>query len=379
MPQFDSKQAFTVLAQPSLKMLPEGIIDLLRHETYPIEPLVSLAMTETGCAETDDNTAALLSALAASYARWGWGDDALVSALQGRRAMTKDSIGESARMPFGETLSRELDKALNERLKIGKQGKGKWFFRVVSGVLELCFPRPRSIGASDSYPIASATRDDLSKAQKIVGETAVAKGLPTTAEARESFAKMAAQACSPTICGGWLNLGVFMVSAWEAARRELVRETGDEKAIPDMLPPDKESIIDSFGFMFDLGPFRLDRVAEINPRYIGKDHRAINMGPHPFMVGSKHVERSAELNGGVLDPNLAPCAHCGGDYKDHTHDRVLVVQLTRDATGKEAEKHLGQLDEVMKLNELDGFVFLDTPQQYRIKNEEVEDAAATGD
>jgi hypothetical protein len=44
--------------------------------------------------------------------------------------------------------------------------------------------------------------------------------------------------------------------------------------------------------------------------------------PHPFCIGTKHMERS---DGGYLNPRSAPCDICGEDYDDHLSDKAVML------------------------------------------------------
>lgn len=375
--QFDSKRAYDAIVPHHLKMLPESIVhDLIYsdHASATINTIASIVMTDTGNAETDDNTAALVSALVSSACRWGYDEsDRFTKACQSQRdagfmeinpGRNRDPIYSHTPLVLGEALSERLDRAIEKRLGIDKRGKARWRFSVASGVLRVDFPAPGEIGGSDSYPIASATRDDLSKARAMISEIVLKSGVPSTDHAREYIAKRVAQACSPTICGAWLNLGLFMVSPWEMARREHERQTGDPSAIPDVRPIDDDSVVDCYRAVFDLGPFAIDRVAYLNDRCLTKPE-AEN---HRFEVTRAH-EREARKLKSKIDPSLAPCGVCGGDYKEHTRDRVLVVYLKRDASESEARTHLQPLEVAFEADGIDGLIFIDTPEGFRIRDD----------
>jgi hypothetical protein len=63
------------------------------------------------------------------------------------------------------------------------------------------------------------------------------------------------------------------------------------------------------------------------------------------------------------------CAHKGYGlpYSEHTCDRVMALKLKRNGTNKEAnEILLGIKDEVSNMD-IDGFIFIETDEKYRIK------------
>jgi len=51
------------------------------------------------------------------------------------------------------------------------------------------------------------------------------------------------------------------------------------------------------------------------------DH--VNHKPDIFCIGPKHFKSDSIY----LDPNVAPCAHCGESYSSHTSDRVVFVKV----------------------------------------------------
>lgn len=388
MPQFDSKQAFDALAKDLVRLIPEGLLELIKNPEINIAAIVALASGKKSTLRHEDEEAlALLSAIAGSYARWGYGDDPLVTLLQGHReagatipaiytdggkTCVRPLVEATDEVPFGETLSKLLDEEIETILSIGKKDAtvAKWYFTVVSGVLHVNFPIKLSIGKVESFPVASGTTRDLDIARREIANLIVSGGVPSNDAQYETMCKRIASACSPTIVGGWLNLGLYMVSAWEYERRELVRESGDATKIPNIRPVDNESIVDCYACIFDLGPFRLDRVFEINHLCRTKPEA----GQHKFEVCAAHVNEAKRLKVPV-EPSLAPCGKCGGDYKDHTYDRALGVVLLRDVTQEECKKHLDPMGVAFAADGIDGFAFIETPEQYRVLGEEVESDA----
>jgi len=360
--QFDSKQAFDALAVPSLEQVHPELIDFIDDKSEPLDTLEKILV------QLSDEELAIASAVIGSFVRWGYGDNPLIELLREDRVVDSNT---GTTEPLGEAMVKRIDAYISKVLHLDAKHRteAKWYFVVSSGALKIVFPHRLSISGMNSYPVASATATDLKKAREIAASSIIQNGVPTSPEQHEHMAKKIAIACSPTIVGGWLNLGLYMVSGWELARRDCVRETGDEKAIPEHKPVDDESIIDCYGFIFDLGPFYIDRIAEVNFQYIGADPEAQKSDMHKFVVTKQHEEIALKLKT-KIEPHLAPCGVCGGDYKDHSSDRVFVIGLRRDATPKEAEKHLGQLHHPMAKDGIDGFVFIDSPQHYRIKEPE---------
>ncbi len=113
--------------------------------------------------------------------------------------------------------------------------------------------------------------------------------------------------------------------------------------------------------------FVVDQVLHVNHRLKdGKQPLTMNCGPnHPFMIGTEHVSKS----NGVLDPNVAPCKACGREYADHISDRIAAIRLLRNLTREEASKTLQLFMDDAKQDGLDGLVFMETPEKFRIGGE----------
>jgi hypothetical protein len=86
----------------------------------------------------------------------------------------------------------------------------------------------------------------------------------------------------------------------------------------------------------------------------------VNHKPDIFMITPKHIAKS----NGILDPNVAPCGNCGQDIYNHTYDTVAFLQLLRDANKEEVTRFLQLLP--LKEDKLDGVVFVETKEKYRI-------------
>lgn len=84
-----------------------------------------------------------------------------------------------------------------------------------------------------------------------------------------------------------------------------------------------------------------EKYFENNPLMRLHEIADINHKPHPFMIGPMHVAHAADHHSGILGEETLkaiPCAHKGCDlsYKDHTYDRVLVLQLKKTIKDTEA-------------------------------------------
>jgi hypothetical protein len=377
--QFDNTQAFDALAKPTsespfLKWVFEYIDTGSEVTVSDVVDYVEKFADNMDDVQSPEAFISQACATIAGYTRWGPKSNSIAAALQsvrflGKRGedvniyrINKHPIEPTERVPFGETVVGELDRLLELRLGAPMTFKARWWFSVTSGVLRVHFQDGHhGISKTDPYPVAAATKECLQTARDTAAKHALHHGVPNTPEEREIFAKRIARACSPNVCSGYLNLGLYMVSAWEYARRELVRSTGDPKSIPNIKPFDDDSIIDCYRAVFDLGPFRLDRVIEINHRCLTRP----GAPQHKFKITMAHEDAAKRI--GTRDPSLAPCGECGGAYKDHTFDKAIVVVLTRDTTGEEADRYLTPLQQAFDADGIDGIIFMETAEKFRIQ------------
>jgi hypothetical protein len=107
--------------------------------------------------------------------------------------------------------------------------------------------------------------------------------------------------------------------------------------------------------------------------FVLKSITQINHKPHPYTIGPKHIHCASEHHGGMLRENTCkavPCAHegCKVPYDQHTHDAVMMLSLTRNLAKEEASAALQQIvDAGTDADGIDGFVFVDTEEKFRIK------------
>jgi len=97
----------------------------------------------------------------------------------------------------------------------------------------------------------------------------------------------------------------------------------------------------------------------------------VNHKPHPYMVGPQHIKHASDKHMGRLGEETmraVRCAHpnCHVEYDDHKSDKVLFVQLKRNASNDEASDELKKLLEIFQNNGIDGVAFVETPEGYRI-------------
>ena len=102
----------------------------------------------------------------------------------------------------------------------------------------------------------------------------------------------------------------------------------------------------------------------------------VNHKPDIFCIGLKHVAYASDHCGGMLGKEAMeaiPCDSCHEPHSKHTHDTVLVLQLIRHCTGKEATEALRPLEDDLTADGIDGFVLIETPEKYRVEPETKEE------
>ena len=100
---------------------------------------------------------------------------------------------------------------------------------------------------------------------------------------------------------------------------------------------------------------------------IGVDN--INHDPHIFVIGPKHVKYAADNCGGMLGQetlDAIPCARCGWPHDRHTSDNVCFLKLKRNCVHAEAQVILKSMIEHLGENSIDGFVFVESKDKFRI-------------
>lgn len=104
----------------------------------------------------------------------------------------------------------------------------------------------------------------------------------------------------------------------------------------------------------------------------------VNYRPHPFCIGPQHFPK----DGGIyIDVHQAPCAYrdaarvrCNLSYEDHVSDHVMFLQLKRDCLKSELLAVIKPVEDEMKKDKIDGFVFVESESKYRVT-----DATKEGD
>jgi len=111
-----------------------------------------------------------------------------------------------------------------------------------------------------------------------------------------------------------------------------------------------------------------------------KDIIAANFDPHPVMISPTHIEYANNHNGGIIDESVLKeigCKHVGGcniPFDEHRHDNILLLQLRDNCTKEDITEHISSLKSDMKSDKITGLTFVDTPEEYRIKeSKEVSD------
>jgi hypothetical protein len=103
----------------------------------------------------------------------------------------------------------------------------------------------------------------------------------------------------------------------------------------------------------------------------GFDER--NYKPHQFTVGAKHQIAAEKENEGILTEEILqkiPCEHlyCNLSYEEHDSEKILVLQLTRDAITTEVNEELVKIKPIMEKYNVKTAAFADTVEKYKFIN-----------
>lgn len=108
------------------------------------------------------------------------------------------------------------------------------------------------------------------------------------------------------------------------------------------------------------------------------DITTINHKPHPFVIGPKHVAFCADNYGGMLgdactnDERFPACSApgCYLTMREHTSNKVMAVMLTKNLSQEEAQQSLKRyVDAGMEDDGIEGFVFIESPEEFRIEED----------
>lgn len=100
--------------------------------------------------------------------------------------------------------------------------------------------------------------------------------------------------------------------------------------------------------------------------------RDCNHKPHPFLIGPEHMAYASDHCGGVIGQDAIehhPCALCEQPAFSHSYDVVMFLQLTRNSTNGECFKILQSISQEMQEDRIDGIVFVETEEKYRVSKE----------
>ena len=83
--------------------------------------------------------------------------------------------------------------------------------------------------------------------------------------------------------------------------------------------------------------------------------------PHSIYLGEEQIQQMESTRG-----SMCGVPGCNLKYDKHTSDKVCALQLTRNLTQKEAQDKLKSVLDILSENKIDGFMFVDTPEKFRI-------------
>ena len=116
---------------------------------------------------------------------------------------------------------------------------------------------------------------------------------------------------------------------------------------------------------------KYQEILKDNDLFIVSKVESVNHDPHPYTVGSKHIEHADENNGGQLDKQTIEEVECAASgcsltYDEHKYDTVIFLQLKRNGTNIEAKKAFKSIEKELKTDNVDGIVMVETIEKFRI-------------
>lgn len=105
------------------------------------------------------------------------------------------------------------------------------------------------------------------------------------------------------------------------------------------------------------------------------DVTRVNLKPHPYRVGARHIDHASKNHGGMLGEatlKAVPCAHpgCTLSYEEHVSDLVCFLQMKRNVYHRKAQVEFQKFFDKWGDNIIDGFAFVETEENYRFTDEE---------
>lgn len=281
-------------------------------------------------------------------------------------------------MPSNQTEHRSLetwrfsnfaDQILRKRLKIEREigvyslALG-YSFVVDHGLLVLC---RRTLNDSCRSPVAFAVPEARDVAQGVVNLARITNEPDFDAVCNRCVQEAAPKEGLGARC---FRLGDYTISdeLYEHIRACRKAEAEGKPAPAMPRPKTDEGLVELYrqDCAVRRAFFTVDRVTHINYRLKPGVEPFKNCPPyHPFVIGRTHIVKSND----ILDPTVAPCDACGRDFSQHISDRVAVLKLLRSVNKSEAMPILDAFVQEIKGDGVDGVVFLDTPEKYRITDD----------
>lgn len=128
---------------------------------------------------------------------------------------------------------------------------------------------------------------------------------------------------------------------------------------------------------------KIEKFLENQDVFIIKSVKHVNSKPHPYVIGTRHVNFAADNWHGMLSADcirdgekrrLVHCYfktsgyhYCDLPYDEHTSERVIFLQLKRHVSNKEAAHILSEIKDEIKDEGIAGFAFIETPEKFRIE------------
>jgi len=97
-----------------------------------------------------------------------------------------------------------------------------------------------------------------------------------------------------------------------------------------------------------------------------------NHEPHPFNLDGEHTAYAKDTNEGILEEFILEMFPCGLDdcklsYKEHTHERKLMLQINKDLTKEQAQEELVKMHPLFKEHNVFRVAFVEGEDDKKFK------------
>jgi len=114
---------------------------------------------------------------------------------------------------------------------------------------------------------------------------------------------------------------------------------------------------------------------KVSPEFTVMSIGNINHKPHPYCITPQHLKHnphSIYLGEEQIQQmessrgSMCGVSGCNLKFEQHISDKVAFLQLTGNLTQQQAHEKLQSVTDICTEYKIDGFTFVETPEQFRI-------------